>query len=362
MELEIVARTTGGLFKYQAWPTVVRAANGTLYVASSGHRLGHVCPFGKNLLYVSHDEGKTWSAPTIANDTCMDDRDSGLCPWGDGNLYLTWFDLPITHYETRAQNTQSHNAKMRTGLAQAAVELWKTLPEEQMQPGGYARLSRDGGKTWGDIIKVPLTSPHGPVMTPQGSLLYIGKECWWGQGMEAKAIYAMESTDDGLTWSVLSQLPCPDGFVWTQIHEAHGIRLADGTTLAVMRVHDDTLPGGITLYFTRSTDGGRTWTPAQRMTDLIGAPGHLMEHSSGAIIMTYGRRVERMGQYARISWDKGLTWSEDIPVSPEPPSADHGYPSTVELSDGSLYTVFYQKYPGDDYCSILASRWTLPEK
>ena len=46
----------------------------------------------------------------------------------------------------------------------------------------------------------------------------------------------------------------------------------------------------------------------------------------------------------------------------EPPSGDHGYPSTVELSDGSLYTVYYQKWPGDDYNSILASRWTLPEK
>lgn len=361
MELEIVGRVTGGLFQYQAWPTVARAADGTLYVASSGHRLGHVCPFGKNYLYISRDEGKSWKGPVVANDTCMDDRDAGLCLWGEGNVYLTWFDLPISHYETRAQDAQSHNAKMRTPLAQAAVEVWKSLPEEKMQPGGYARLSRDGGKSWSDIIKVPLTSPHGPTRTAQGTLLYVGKECWWGQGLETKAMYAMESRDDGLTWSVLSQLPCPEGFAWQQIHEAHGLQLTDGTTLAVLRVHDTALPGGITIYLTRSTDGCKTWSRPERMTDLLGAPGHLMQHSSGAVVMTYGRRVDRKGQYARISRDSGLTWSEDIPVSPEAPDGDHGYPSTVELSDGGLYTVFYQKYPGDDYASILASRWTLPQ-
>ena len=36
MEFGIVGRTTEGFFKYQAWPTVVRGADGTLYAASSG--------------------------------------------------------------------------------------------------------------------------------------------------------------------------------------------------------------------------------------------------------------------------------------------------------------------------------------
>ena len=361
MEHELVGRTSGSLFNYQAWPTVARAADGTLYAASSGHRLGHVCPFGKNFLYTSRDEGRSWHGPLVVNDTCLDDRDAGLCLWGQGNVLLTWFDLPVEFYAARARDEQNHNAKMRTPMAQAAVELWTTLPEDKVRPGSYGRLSRDGGLTWSDAIKLPLTSPHGPVYTPEGRLLFVGKECWWGQALGEKAIYAMESADDGYTWSVLSQLPCPEGFAWTQIHEAHGIQLPDGAVLAVLRVHDSSLPGGTTLYFTRSADGGRTWAKPERMTDLLGAPGHLMLHSSGAVIMTYGRRVDRKGQYARISRDGGLTWSDDIAVSPEAPDGDHGYPSTVELSDGSLYTVYYQKWPGDSYCSILASRWTLPE-
>jgi sialidase-1 len=41
------------------------------------------------------------------------------------------------------------------------------------------------------------------------------------------------------------------------------------------------------------------------------------------------------------------------------PDTDLGYPSTVELSDGSLLTVYYQKYAGDEKCSILQTRWRL---
>lgn len=363
MNQEIVGRATGGLFDYQAWPTVARASDGTLYVASSGHRLGHVCPFGKNYLYISKDEGRSWLGPVIANDTYCDDRDSGLCLWGDSNVLITWFNLSPAFYEKRAADGQVQNAKLLTPLAQAGMEVWRTLPESDVQPGGYARLSRDGGKSWSDPIKVPLTSPHGPVFTPEGKLLYVGKECAWGQGLETSAMYAMESTDDGMTWSVLSKLPCPEGFQWGQIHEAHGIQLTDGTILAALRVHDETLQGRMTIHFLRSTDGGHSWSTPERLPGLLGAPGHLLQHSSGAVILTYSCRVEgRRGQYARISRDSGLTWSEDIAVSPEAPDWDHGYPSTAELSDGSLYTVYYQKWESDTHNSILASRWQLPDE
>ena len=40
---------------------------------------------------------------------------------------------------------------------------------------------------------------------------------------------------------------------------------------------------------------------------------------------------------------------------------DLGYPATVELDDGSLMTVYYQKYEDDANCSILYTRWRLGE-
>ena len=51
-------------------------------------------------------------------------------------------------------------------------------------------------------------------------------------------------------------------------------------------------------------------------------------------------------------------------VEPEPapePVVDQGYPSTVELSNGDLFTTYYQHAPGDDFPSVLYTRWSLKE-
>ena len=103
MNFGIVGRTVDGFFRYQAWPTVTKDKKGVLCAASSGHRLAHVCPFGKNLLYISHDEGKSWLGPIIANDTYLGNRDAALVAWGDGQQ-LSWFSLPKEFYICAVQS------------------------------------------------------------------------------------------------------------------------------------------------------------------------------------------------------------------------------------------------------------------
>ena len=43
------------------------------------------------------------------------------------------------------------------------------------------------------------------------------------------------------------------------------------------------------------------------------------------------------------------------------PDGDLGYPSSAELDDGSILTVYYQKVASADKCSLLWTRWKLPE-
>ena len=301
MDITIVGRCEG-LFPYQAWPTVAKDGAGTLYAASSGHRLNHVCPFGKDYLYVSRDQGASWQGPVIANDTYLDDRDAGLCAWGEGNLFLCWFNLPPDFYRRRAADPKPHNGALRSPLGIAGMDAWDQLDPEQLPSGSFARVSRDGGNSWSQPFRIPLTSPHGPVSVEGDKLLFIGKEMSWGGELERGAVYAMDSAD-----------------------------------------------------------GGRSWTEPVRVGG--GAPPHLLEHSSGAVVLVYSKRRQiPQAQCVRISYDGGKTWSEEFAVAPESPDWDHGYPSTVELADGSLLTVFYQKCAGDTYNSILSTRWTLPDK
>lgn len=353
MKNNVVGRTTDGFFRYQAWPTVGKDEKGVLYVAASGHRLGHVCPFGKNYLYISRDEGESWEGPVIANDTYMDDRDGGLCAWGDGNLLLSWFNLPREFYDGREPRTPV----LKTPLALAARELWKTLPAEQHTHGTFVKISSDGGKHWSERIQVPVTAPHGPVRRKDGKLLYFGKVFDWKdtETYPDGQICAAESRDGGKTWEKLGAVPEPEGVAYTQMHEPHVVELPDGTLLGGIRVHE---PEGLAVYLTRSADGGKTWETPVSM-DICGAPPHFLLHSSGAVVMTYGCRKAPCGQRAKISYDGGMSWSEERTIGPESPDWDCGYPSSVELSDGSILTVYYQKYPGDAYNSILSTRWEL---
>ena len=92
------------------------------------------------------------------------------------------------------------------------------------------------------------------------------------------------------------------------------------------------------------------------------APPHLLRHSSGAIVLVGGRRLPGYGQRAVVSYDEGQTWSDQIIIRDDGPHGDLGYPCSIELDDGSIYTVYYQYLAGQKKASLLWSRWELPEK
>lgn len=365
MEHYIVARNSESLFPYHGWPTVARDAKGVLYAAVSAHRLGHVCPFGKNYLYISKDEGKTWSVPLVVNDTAHDDRDGGLCAWGDGNLLLTWFHNTKQLYRDRAAIAMEapHNSAAASPVAQAVFDMWDELPAERMQEQcAFIRRSHDGGMTWDTPTAVNFTAPHGPTRTADGRLLYAGTT-WDAAGK--RSICFMVSADDGISWTKLADVPpLPDADAADPC-EPHSLLLPNGVILMVIRSYSSESKH-LMLYITRSFDGGRTFDIPQRMKDQCGAPGHLMLHSSGAVILSYSVRSSKdkpLGSYARVSYDNGDSWSDEFMIGRPSPVWDHGYPSTVELSDGSLYTVYYQRaYDTDEFCSLLGCRWTLPPR
>ena len=361
MKFGIVGRTEDGLFRYQGWPTVCKDENGVLYAGCSGHRLTHICPFGKNLMYVSYDEGKTWSAPMIINDTVLDDRDAGMLSLGDGKLLMSYFNHSWKFY-----NEEYVQKRSRSEISTVAWELfcgmmkgYESLSEEEDHAGSFVRLSRDSGKTWEAAVKVPVSAPHGPAKLSDGRLLYLGKECRSMDGRE-REVCVYDSRDEGKTWTHLADIEVPQGCQLNYMYEPHAVELPDGKILGAIRMQGSRLDPDFTVYLCESTDGGKTWS-VPHPTGVCGSPPHLMVHSSGAVVMSYGRRAKPYGERARISYDGGRTFGEEIVISQEAESDDLGYPSTVELSDGRLLTVYYQILPGDTFASILYTEWELPK-
>jgi sialidase-1 len=348
---------------YAGWPTLARRRNGELWLVWSGGRDGHVCPMGQVRAMHSRDDGKTWTYPRVLLDSVLDDRDSGVLETDKGTLLVTTFTSLA--YES--------SLKKATAMAEHTPEGWKSaaMSTEQLarwqashqrladdsirnaQLGEWLIRSTDNGLTWSPPIRSVLNSPHGPSQLKDGRLLYAGKELW----SETGRIGVAESKDDGLTWKWVGEIAVrPGDVVKRGYHELHQVETDDGRILVHIRNHN-TANAGETLQC-ESTDGGRTWTvPAP--IGVWGLPSHLLKLRDGRLLMTYGYRRAPFGNQARISADHGRTWSDPISLSTDGMGGDLGYPSSVELADNTLLTVWYEKMKEPARAVLRQTRWKL---
>jgi len=339
---------------YHGWPTVARRANGELWLTWSGGRDAHVCPFGQVVGMTSRDDGKTWTWPRVLLDTATDDRDSGVLETAKGTLIVSTFTSLA--YE---QYLKDHlSGKKSHFIADGKLANWQAAhvrlsdEERQAELGQWIIRSTDGGRSWSPQIPTIVNSPHGPIQLKDGRLLYAGKQLW----TKERKIGVCESKDDGLTWQWLAEIPARKGDDAAQsYHELHAVEAADGTLIAQIRNHNEADKGG-TLQ-SESKDGGKTWSEPHAVC--FGLPSHLLKLRDGRLVMTYGHRRKPFGNQARVSSDNGKTWSSEIIISGDGKGGDLGYPSTVELADGTLLTVWYEGMKEPKLAVLREATWKL---
>lgn len=371
----IVCRIEGEKFGYFAWPSVDRLDDGTLMVASSGLRSTHPCPWGKTVLHTSSDDGVTWSESRVVNDSPLDDRDAGVVNLGGGNVLVSWASVDV--------RKQYFDAAMKEAFVEMEgaeeVESWReklasvTDEDAKRYLGSWLMLSGDNGATWGDHVRVPVYTPHGPIRLSNGDLLYLGKRFVVDrEELDFGNVVAAYSSDGGRTWAERGTVP-----VYPRTHsgnyaEPHVVELPSGKLIGMIRVevpvsgerahhldHAGVLP--FSMMQAESVDGGMTWGNLKPL-NFHGSPPHLVLHSSGALVLTYGYRLQGYGQRVAISYDEGASWDYDFVLRDDGIDWDLGYPKTIEMQDGSLFTVYYQKVVGDKKCSLQWSRWELPAR
>ena len=353
VENSIVCQNNDSVFNYYGWPSVARLPDGALAMAASGHRIGHVCPFGKAVVCYSRDEGKTWSEQSIIIDTPFDDRDAGIAVFGNGDVIVTSFNNTV--------NMQREYAKWRAAddqhlpLINSYLEIIEknTGGIEEKYLGSTFRISKNGGYTFGEVGRAPVTAPHGPSVMPDGSLLYVGNK-YDGKTNSGIECHKLNTAGEFEYLSSIEEPPDIDDKNCISC-EPHAIILPDGKIIAHIRIE-----GIFTVYQAESYDGGKTFTKPHSIGLEHGSPPHLMLHSSGVLISSYGYRREPFGQRVMFSKDGGETWDTDYILRDDGNDGDLGYPCTVELKDGSLLTVYYQAEKGRNNCVIMQSIWELP--
>ena len=367
VENGVIASYPDDFFGYFGWPTVARMPDGKIVAVASGFRNAHVCPFGRSVFFYSTDQGQTWSSPRVIQDSPLDDRDTGIVSCSGDRLLMTWFSTDIRgQFDKYTKNFEaSRLTRWSDGLRRI------TDVNAKKWVGAWCRTSEDAGETWSDPIRVPQTTPHGPIFLREGSLLFLGKLFevdMSGYSAGIGDIAAMKSHDFGRSWQPLGTVPFFEGTEQANYHEAHVAELKTGKLVGLIRLESaregiDTAELGLERFmqmYTESKDGGITWTPAEPM-NFHGSPPHLLVHSSGALVVTYGYRLEPYGVRAMISYDEGTSWEYDYILRDDGPDSDLGYPSSVELDDGRIFTAYYQKPKSlEDKCGFLWSKWKLP--
>jgi hypothetical protein len=342
--------------RYHGWPTLARRANGQLLLVCSGGREEHICPFGRVELMRSRDNGDSWTWPQVLMDSPIDDRDAGVLETAKGSILVTTFTSLA--YESPLAEAEKIPSGRTGAWPQEKLLRWRAAhqridaQQRQAELGVWMIRSTDGGVTWSGRYDCLVDSPHGPVQLADGRLLYAGKELWRGE----KRVGVCQSSDDGPTWRWLAEIPVRDGDSHKNYHELHAVETADGRIIVQIRNHNPH-NSGETLQC-ESGDGGATWSKPQSI-GVWGLPSHLLKLKDGRLLMTYGHRRAPLGNQARLSQDHGRTWSEAIIISGDGASGDLGYPSTAQLDDGSLLTVWYERMSGSPYAVLRQSRWSV---
>ena len=304
----------GGYF-----PVLIRLKNDDLMAVLRGGA-PHIGVKGRLDIVTSKDDGKTWSTPQTVVDGPEDDRNPALGQLKNGDIILAF---AILH-----------------GYDSSGLKL-STSPGERRAEGVYVMRSSDGGKTW---TKAECSESTHALQKDGGSLSPYGKIVQLPDGTALMSVYyqfadargnqeyVFRSHDGGKTWG-------EPALVGEHYNETGLLALADGSVMAALRSET-----GAHLAIAFSKDGGHTWSAPAEITRDKEHPGDLIRLKNGDILLTYGERNKPFGVAAIVSHDKGKSWDarSKVVLANDAASTDCGYPSSIQLPNGKIVTIYYQ--------------------
>jgi len=234
---------------------------------------------------------------------------------------------------------------------------YRALPVEG-QKGIYTGklwLSEDGGSTVQGPLESKVTVPkaraalgHGPHVGPLFGRSIVELETgdlisamygWFDgdtqpdryrSGGTMRRSYVGISHDRGRSWEYLSSVAYRP-FLGNEGYSELVIRkLPNGDILALVRTGGNSNAGwqDNPLMISRSTDGGKTWSPVRR-TGFEGVWPDLCVMQDGTLVCSTGRP----GAFIMFSTDDGRTWTDATPIDAERYS---GYTGICEVRPGEL--------------------------
>jgi hypothetical protein len=315
----VVARRTAERNTY--FPAAERTRSGQIVVVYYDSP-DHVSPAGRISMVRSRDEGRSWSAPSVVIDGPNDERDPNIVETAHG----TWL---VSYFESNVMKAPSSQ-------------------------GVFVLRSTDEGRTWSAPVKVGTTlvgaATSAKIVQMDNGDLVMPLYGAASAGSTDAVAAVIRSADDGLTWPADGQATIASAAGVNFVEPALGY-LGGGRLLAMIRTEG----AERAAYEAYSLDGGRTWSAAK--TTLIAQASDLLPIVDGEktmLVHAWGDASGRFGdsrptvmQIIRFREFPHARWTDEPRVLHRGHCwSDEGYPSSVRLRDGRVFTVYYDACAG----------------
>ncbi|WP_158289485.1 discoidin domain-containing protein [Paenibacillus flagellatus] len=337
--------------------SVAKLANGDLYVAYN-LSISHSA-HGDIAARRSTDNGLTWSEETIIVDDSIDDREPNLTVLRNGDVLLSYFD----YVPGRTQNRRKVYIRRSTdnGLTWGPPIVPPTLFYDH--PRGYAAVSSEMVELDNGDILMPIYGlrNHDGTMGHFGAHVLRSRDggyTWlkedervamWG-GYEYEG-YDFDTNAIGYPEPALADLG--NGHVM-MVSRTSRPKFIPGTTDANPDLH--------IMRVSHSYDYGNTWSAPVDEPSLRGHAPHFLKLKNGTHFLTYGamgfQGVGGRPVVGRMYVDsKGWSYTQSKLLYRNSRAFDDmSYPVSVELDDGRVFTVYYNRAEG-----ILGGTYTRPD-
>jgi len=171
---------------------------------------------------------------------------------------------------------------------------------------------------------------------PSGNLHVLWYDYWDPTNTE---IFYTRSTDGGTTWTKGQR------FTWTSGGSFHPAMAVDIS--GHLHVVWEDSPGMRDIYYRKSTDAGVTWTPSRRITwnyDVSTYPDIAVDSSGHLHVVWYDTTPGNPEIYYKKSTDGGATWTANRRLTWT--SAYSRYPAIAVASSGHLHLVWEDQSSG----------------
>jgi hypothetical protein len=213
---------------------------------------------------------------------------------------------------------------------------WLDLSEDDI----FYRCSTDAGQNWtaieslaGDGTTALQDAPD--IAVASNGVVYA---VWRDERLDVQGdIYMASRQGCGGSWSAATPVAVAASAGAAQVEPALAIASDDNLYL--------TWEENSAVYFSRSTNGGQGWAPAQPLgdssADSAGSPRILVDPTGQTVTVAWAYEPAggESNIYVAVSTDGGQSWPDGVPVAPSPTQSQY-YPALARSASGTLYAAW----------------------